>query len=214
MLHCNVHSLDRLASTATKALKEEDTEAHVNSSCFGKGSAAINLIHGLSKMRYKDGVGSPSTFKCFLKDESVPRGLFVRYVGNTLHVLFHLAGVIFLRDKLLEYLKKSCPVSNGLRGSLITDLSNTEICMQLQVLGLFGKRLTGPWMSLFYQEDEGPSNLELNSEMRQAVSTLQEYQVSPSLLFTSMTDVFQHEVTGGDLVFQSLLQQKPGGHFE
>ena len=131
MLHCNVHSLDRLASTATKALKEEDTEAHVNSSCFGKGSAAINLIHGLSKMRYKDGVGSPSTFKCFLKDESVPCGLFVRYVGNTLHVLFHLAGVIFfLRDKLLEYLKKSCPVSNGLRGSLITDLSNTEICMQ------------------------------------------------------------------------------------
>ena len=44
-----------------------------------------------------------------MKMHNIKSKMIVRYVGNRIHVLFHLAGVFyFLRAKLLDYLQKYC----------------------------------------------------------------------------------------------------------
>ena len=59
--------------------------------------------------RFKDGKGDPLGFKIFLKSKKIDRSLIPRYIGNRLHVIFHLGGSIyFLKDHLLTYLKTQC----------------------------------------------------------------------------------------------------------
>ena len=50
---------------------------------------------------------------------------------------------------LKMYLEKgtSC---GGLRASILTDFVSTTAQVEMQVLGLIGKLLTGPWMKAFY----------------------------------------------------------------
>ena len=43
---------------------------------------------------FKQGTGDPEGFKLFLSELGVPIGSFPRYVGNRLHVLFHIACFI------------------------------------------------------------------------------------------------------------------------
>jgi len=81
--------------------------------------------------------GDPIGFKDFLTKSGLSPGMFPRYVGNRLHVLFHLSGVLFSkRSELLQYLKKYC-TSQQLRLALMSDLQNEDISVQLQALGKY-----------------------------------------------------------------------------
>lgn len=102
-LKCNLHPLDGIANTAT--LKKIDSERGIKGECHGKSSSANNLIYGISKVRYKQGTGDPKSVKTFLKEERVKSNMIVRYVGNRLRVIFHLAGVFSLCSKLIKYIK-------------------------------------------------------------------------------------------------------------
>ena len=62
-LHCNIHPLDSISSKARSALKDTG----VNGALFGKDCAAANVIHNVSKMRYKQGSADPLHFKVFFK---------------------------------------------------------------------------------------------------------------------------------------------------
>ena len=51
--------------------------------------------------------GDPAGLTAFLEKENLKPGILPRYVGNRLHILFHLAGVIFkMKESLAQYLKK------------------------------------------------------------------------------------------------------------
>ena len=85
--------------------------------------------------------------------------MIVRYVGNRFHVLFYLSGIFFeLKDKFFNYLQNMCLNNTTLRTSLIKDLQNNIMLIQLRVLGLIGKVITGPWMKMFYCNNRGRSN--------------------------------------------------------
>ena len=88
-LNCNVHPLDSVSSKARAACKAQGLVGV----SFGKDCAAANLLHNLSKMRHKQGTGDPVGFKAFLRKKQIPLGEFPRYVGNRMHVVFHLAGL-------------------------------------------------------------------------------------------------------------------------
>ena len=108
-LNCNVHPLDALATAARKVLSSFDQESNFKGAVLGKCGSAANVIMAISKLRFKQGVGDPAGFKSFFQRNGVPIGLFTRYVGNRLHVLFHLAGVIISqRDLLMSYLQDYC----------------------------------------------------------------------------------------------------------
>ena len=68
-----------------------------------------------------------------------------------------------MKDKLLNYLQNMCLNNTTLRTSLIKDLQYNGILIKLRVFGLIGKVITGPWMKIFYCNNEGKSNLEVVS---------------------------------------------------
>ena len=65
-----------------------------------------------------------------------------------------------------------CFNNTTLRTSLIKDLQYNGILIQLRVLGLIGKVITGPWMKIFYCNNEGKGNLEVVSILKESVNRL------------------------------------------
>ena len=58
---------------------------------------------------FKDGSGDPCGFKNMLRNDNLPMGTFVRYVGNRIHVLFHLAGILVLHhSRVKKFLETEC----------------------------------------------------------------------------------------------------------
>ena len=68
------------------------------------------------------------------------------HVGSRFSVLFYLAGNFFTIKVLV--IQNMCYSKNCLKSSLINDLQNKLIILQLRVLGLIGKINTGPWMKM------------------------------------------------------------------
>lgn len=180
-LKYNVHPLDGLASEARKCFKSLDKESNFHGSVLGQETAAVNVIYGLSKMHYKYGTGDPKGLKHFMKTNDIKGSMMTRYVGNRMHVLFHLGGTFyFLREKLLSYLQKSCNCQTGFRTSLLKDLSSPYLQMQLKALGLVGKLLTGPWMVVLYSNKEVLSNLEAVPLLKSCVEKLMALSGNPA----------------------------------
>ena len=60
-------------------------------------------------MRYNPGTGHPDSFKAYLIHNGMTKSTFPRYVGNRLHIVFHLAGLMFQHiNVLLDYLENYC----------------------------------------------------------------------------------------------------------
>ena len=204
-LNCNVHPLDSLARKTRNVLK---THSDAKGLTFGRDCAAVNVIYGLHKMRYKQGKGDPKSFKAFFKSRGVPLKTFPRYVGNRLHIVFHLAGVYHkLHHLVVEYLERYCNQTGCLKNALLQDMRNPLIQRDLQIIGLFGKVVTGPWMTKFYSDETGIGNLDLNIHLEQAVESLASYSTDPDLLLTSPYDVFGEVLDVNDGTLQSLHQQ-------
>lgn len=127
--HCNVHPLDSIASKSRAALKDTG----VKGSVYGQYCAASNLLINLSKLRYKQGKGDPVAFKAFFKSRAIPLKLFLRYVGNRLHILFHLAGTYFhLQELVIDLLSNFCAPRGGLTAALLKEMQNPIIPSHLQ----------------------------------------------------------------------------------
>lgn len=62
--------------------------------------------------------------------------------------------------------------TSSLRTAIIHDFSDPSILLRLRALGLLGKLLTGPWMTVSYGNKEGKSNLEVVTEIKMAVANL------------------------------------------
>ena len=90
-----MHPLDGIANKCTSALKDYDVLKCISSDTLDTTAVLLILCMGMTKMRFKQGNGDPSGFKQFMRQENIKSALFVRYVGNRFHVLFHLAGVMF-----------------------------------------------------------------------------------------------------------------------
>jgi hypothetical protein len=193
-LKCNVHPLDGLASQARKTCQQIDKSSGFKGSLFGRECSVVNVIYCLSKMRYKNGRGDPKGFNGFLIQNDISSKMIPRYVGNRMHILFHLAGSFYsLREKLLTYLKNYCNCNTGLKTSLIKDLSTPYIQGQLKAIGILGKLLTGPWMTIMYGNKE-MSNLESVPHLKKCVNGLQHYKEHPHAVLGTREDMFGQEL--------------------
>ena len=163
----------------------------VKGNVFGKEAAAVNLTYGLGKMRYKNGKGDPKEFKQFMKAQNIKSKMIVRYVGNRMYVLFHLAGVFFfLRAKLLDYLQKYCNNNTSFNTSLIKDLQHKSITLQLKALGLLGKVLTGPWMKVLYGNKAKTTNLGMVPVLKNCVDKQKAARENPMSLLNMQEYLF------------------------
>ena len=152
-LKCHLHPLESVATGCKNALKKTQmSKSHL----FGNDCHAAQIILNVDKLRFKDGKGDPQGFKLFLKKLNLPLGLFPRYRGNRLHILFHNAGIIIqYLEQLKEYLATTLVRCGNFVSCLLNDLSMEEAINQLCVLGLIGKLFSGPWMTKFYAVANG-----------------------------------------------------------
>ena len=194
-LNCNLHPLDGVSLAARKALSAHDKVTKITSSIYGFECKAANLVRAVSKLRYKAKSGDPTGFVTFLKSKDLPVGIILRYVGNRIHVLFQMSGtIVHILSHLVTFLSKFS-VAKKLSSAVLKDLSNEAILVQLQVLGLLGKVLTGPWMVLFYSNQKKASNLETNEQLKKAVQSLKDISRNPQSLLTCSVDSFGNELT-------------------
>lgn len=192
-LNCHLHPLDSISSSVRSALKqhEETSQGKV----FGKDCLAANVILQMNKLRYKNAKGDPRGFVAFLDDRHIPRGVLPRYRGNRLHIIFHIGG------KLLEHyddfvaLLRSGTSCGGLRNAILHDFTMDQAQLELQVLGLLGKHLTGPWMKKFYTSSQNEINhVDGIQVVKGVIGTLKEAAEHPRDMLTASEDFFNEEL--------------------
>ena len=92
-------------------------------------------------------------------------GTLPRYVGNRLHVLFHMAGwIIHHLASFKFYLEHHCTVE--LRNKVFNDVKDKNILDMVWMLAVLGKTVTGPWMKAFYTDKEHFQVVMLNKTFR------------------------------------------------
>ena len=112
----------------------------------------------MSKLQYKDGKGDPQGFTTFLKKHNIKKTILPHYRGNRLRILFHNASILIKHHTLFCNMLKTGPGIGGLKSLLPEDLQSHLGTVELQVLGMLGKTLTGPWMKHFYTSAEKEIN--------------------------------------------------------
>ncbi|XP_065658300.1 uncharacterized protein LOC136082812 [Hydra vulgaris] len=188
-LHCNVHPLETIALEALSALRTIDNEMKVKPA-KGTDGIAVIVLKDISKLRYSF-KGDPAAFKSYQKKNNVAPGLFLRYVGNRFHVLFHMAGIAVTHKILKQNFFESNTI-NKICKLLLQDISKDMTLVQLQGLGLIGKIITGPWMSLVYKNATGKSNLELGNIFQKEIKKLSNFKSNPeSILYTDVNVISQ-----------------------
>ncbi|GFS12659.1 hypothetical protein ElyMa_006703300 [Elysia marginata] len=132
-----------------------------------------------------------------LRQHNLPAGTFLTYVGNRMHVLFHLAGVLLLHwDKVKKFLDMQC-TAGGLPSSwLKKDMANEKIMAQVWALGVVGKIFTGPWMTKLYSSDM--SNLEMRPLVQKSELLLQSGVSEPEQLLAPTVNAFSESLSPGE----------------
>ena len=118
-----------------------------------------------------------------------------------MHIDFHLAGTIFyMRCQLINFLDKYCRPRGGLTAALKKDIQDHCILEHLRMLGLVGKFITGPWMTILYKEEE--ENLHSSPHLKKCEN--------PEILNISPVDAFERLIDPcKDIVLNSLLTAGP-----
>ena len=92
-----------------------------------------------------------------------------------------------------------CYCKNSLKTSLINDLQNKSIIIQLRVLGLIGKFITGPWMKILCSNSECKANLfEMVPMIKMCTMTLRELIQKPTFFLTAISNVFEEKLSEED----------------
>ena len=161
-LNCHLHPLETIASACKSALKAAENGAKtIDPEKFkfqlsGCDAAAANLIWVVNKLRYKNSSGDPKGFTSALRNACLPKGLLPRYRGNRLHILFHISGILLQHfEFFLTFFRCGSTKCDGkFLKKVVSDFTSEVTRVELQVLGLIGKYLTGPWMTKFYTATE------------------------------------------------------------
>jgi hypothetical protein len=202
-LNCHLHPLDTLASSCRSTLKGLEKERGM---IFGNDCFASNIVLQMNKMRYKDGKGDPKGFKTFLQDHNLPKGILPRYRGNRLHILFHICGKFVEHYELFkQFLMEGTVSCGGLQAAIRNDFQLDTAKLEIKVLGLFGKLLSGPWMKTFYtsfsDQIDHITGIDLIKDL---VHHLKDCCEDPLSLFTRKTDFFGQPLDEEDPVMRKL----------
>ena len=169
----------------------------------------IALVLQINKFRYKDGKGDPKGFVTFLDDEGLARGILPRYRGNRLHILFHICGKLFEHHNLfLNFFKNGTVSFGGLQQCILRDFDRPTAKVEMQVLGLVGKLLSGPWMKTMYTSAEKQINhVDCIDVVRNVISVIKEYDDHPMSVLSTKTDFFIKELNTSDTTLRQLQKQ-------
>ena len=204
-LNCHLHPLDTIASSVRTSLKASEPTP-IEKKLFGTESMAHQLILAFNKLRYKDGRGDPKGFANALQNAGLPKGLLPRYRGNRLHIMFDIAGKLHAhRPFFLKFLSEGTVTCGGLQTAILHDYQSPVSQLQLQVLGLLGKLLSGPWMEKFYRSATAQiSHVDGISVVKQLLQVLKDFADRPFETLTTTVNFFGSPLPIDDTVRNSL----------
>lgn len=207
-LNCHLHPLETIATSTRSVLKAMEP-ANIDKRLWGTECLAHQLVLAVNKFRYKDGRGDPKGFKSYLDNAGLPRGLIPRYRGNRLHIMFHICGQFYLHQEFFYKLFKEGTVScGGLQGALSHDFMNPCAQVEIQILGLIGKLLSGPWMAKLYTPASSTiSHVKGIAIVKDVVNVLKTFKQMPKNTLSTKTDFFGDELCATATL--SKLQEKP-----
>ncbi|XP_047138742.2 uncharacterized protein LOC124814784 [Hydra vulgaris] len=115
-----------------------------------------------------------------------------------------MAGIVVTYERLIKtFLENN--TKNKICQLLLQDMSNGITLVQLQGLGLIGKIIAGPWMSLVYKNATGKSNLEFGDIFQKAIRKLAYFKSNPESILYTDVDIFSQVLNiKKDKVHQSL----------
>ena len=147
---------------------------------------ASQLVLAINKFRYKDGRGDPKGFTSALHNAGLPKGLLPHYWGNQLHIMFHICGKLVEHvDFFHKFFADGTVSCGGLLAAIFTDYQSPVAKVEIQVLGLLGKLLSGPWMSRFYTSvDTQVSHIDVICIVKDVLTTVKAFgKTKPKTLF-------------------------------
>lgn len=195
-LNCHLHPLETIATECRKALKQREP-SNILKKMLGSDCMSNDLVLGLNKFRYKDAAGDPKGFVLALSNAKLPRGLLPRYRGNRLHVMFLICERLHEhREFFVKFLDGQTFSCNRLRGALQHDFQSPVAMVEIQVLGLLGKVLTGPWMARFYKGAASEiSHFEGLVMVKEALDRLEVFSQDPQQILSVTHDIFGAELS-------------------
>ncbi|XP_041352647.1 uncharacterized protein LOC121371080 [Gigantopelta aegis] len=169
---------------------------------------ASQLVLAINKFRYKDGRGDPKGFTNFLDNAGLPRGLIPRYRGNRLHIMFLICGRLFQhKDFFLKFFDEGTVSCGSLQGAIFHDFQSPVARVEIHVLGLIGKLLSSPWMSMFYKSDSTQvSYIDGISIVRKVSSVVKTFSEKPQDTVSTKIDFFGNELSADDETLFALQQ--------
>ena len=187
--------ISNITNSMTDRCAANDAALRIVDSVWKNDSMADNIVYQMNRLRYKDGKGDPKGFVTFLERNNLPKGILPRYRGNRLHILFHIAGVLIEHHSALTELLRSGTSLGGLRSGIYQDFTNEVGKHELQVLGILGRHLTGPWMRKFYTSAEKEINhIDGIRVVQDVLVSLREMLQDPAKILTATTDFFGVEI--------------------
>lgn len=208
-LHCNVHPLDSLSIAFRKLSKAFEMANAVSGAADGSDSILTRIVSNISKMRYRRDKGDSNSMRAFFELKNLDKGLIIRYIGNRFHVLFLLcASIYFLRSELIVFLESYCSKDAKYRSEILADLSLEFIVMEMQVAGLVGKTITGPWVNCLSRKSS-LNNLDCCALLQTVAANLRKLIVAPNMLWDRKYNVFELGDTIEDPVHDFLCKEQP-----
>lgn len=208
-LNCHLHPLDTIASSVRTALKANEPPDLVKK-LYSNDCISHALVLGINKFRYKDGRGDPKGFNSSLESAGLPKGLLPRYRGNRLHIMFHIAGKLHHhRVFFMNLFEETTVTCGGLQTAILHDYRSTTAQVELHVLGLLGKLLSGPWMVKFYTSSATQiSHIDGIAIVRELLRVIVHFIEKLQETLSSKTDFFGNPLSVSDDTLVAL-QQKP-----
>lgn len=190
-LNCHLHPLETIASSVRSVLKHCEPE-DLSKKLFGSECISHQVILNMNKVRFKDGKGDPKGFINALETHNLPKGFLPRYRGNRLHIMFDIACKLHEFDSFFNAFLTESPVTcGGLQTALCHDYMEPVTKVELQVLGLLGKLLTGPWMTKFYTSTTSQiSHIDGIGAIKEVITVLHDMAADPMSTLETTTDFF------------------------
>ena len=108
-------------------------------------------------------------------------------------------------DRFVHFLRTGTVSCGGLQTSILADFDSDIGKHEMRVLGLIGKLLSCPWITIFYTSpEEQVSHTQGITIVKGVLETTKEYLAKPECVLTTKTDFFGNVLDESDAMLQKL----------
>ncbi|XP_053388677.1 uncharacterized protein LOC128551786 [Mercenaria mercenaria] len=177
---CSTHPLLQFSEVCEKEISVLEKEFQKDFKIDSQSSFS-NVLKSVSKLFFKDGTGDPLLASNYIKSKGIKNIPLINFRGNRFNIAFYnSAGVYFLKQHLLSYLKDSKTSLNYVQTVIVKCLENNFFLSILRAMGILSKIVTEPYFR--FSSDKDNTILEMDGLCNRLVDLLSTAKQNPHLL--------------------------------